>query len=118
MINVNAKEQVIYVNFNGRGVFGSVLIGGGKDQEGNQKPNGFMNVNFSGACADKIYDMEDLTDETKAIKCNFKGFLVHNEYGVVKEEKIIVTDIDNLSVYVKEDEQKKPSKPARKGVSK
>ena len=116
MINVNANEQVIYVKFTGRGVLGSVLIGGGKDQEGKAKPNGFMNVNFSGYCADKIYDMEDLTEETKAIKCNFKGFLVHNEYGDVKEEKIIVTDIDNLSVYVKDNEEKKPAKPVRKGA--
>lgn len=116
MVNVSAKEQVIYVKFTGRGVYGSVLISGGKNQEGNAKPNGFMNVNFSGVCADKIYDMEDLTEETKAIKCDFKGFLAHNEYGDVKEEKIIVTDITNLSVYVKDEEEKKPAKPVRKGV--
>lgn len=124
MIDVNAKEQVVYLSFVKGNFYGSVLIGGGKDVDGNNKPNGFMNVNFSNVCQDIIYDTDNLFENeetTKAtIVCDFKGFLVHDEYKGKKEEKIIVTDVSNVKPYKKEEpkEEEKPTRPARRGVSK
>ena len=112
MLSVYAKEQVIYLSFVKGTVFGSVLVSGGKDLEGNSKPNGFMKVNFSNAVVDKIYELEDLSEDSKAIICDLKGFIAYNEYNDVKELKLIVTDISNLKIYVKE--EKKPVKPVRK----
>lgn len=122
MINVDAREQVVYLSFVKGNFYGSVLISGVKDIDGNKKPNGFMNVNFSGECQDIIYDTDDLFENeetTKAtIVCDFSGFLVHDEYNDKKEEKIIVTKISDVRPYKNEKVKEKPARPARRGGSK
>lgn len=116
MINVNAKEERVWLNDNGKGVIsGSVLVYGGKDVKGENKPNGFMNVNFSNEVLDKIFDANVWEEEKSqcCITCSFKGFLVHDEYKDIKREKIVVTDISNIKLYVPE-EKKEPVKRGRK----
>lgn len=118
MISVNAKEQVIYLHEKDGRLTGSVLVTGGKDLEGKDKPSAFMPINFSSEVKDKIYDScafdgADDGDVTIAIKCSFKGFLVHEEFNEVRREKLIVTDIKDIEKFEKE-EKKEPVKRGRK----
>ena len=110
MINVNAKKERVWTKVSGDYIFGSVLVSGGKDEKGNYKANGFVNVRFSNECQDNIYDTFN-GEIPQVIVCDMEGFMSWNEYETIKEDILVITKISNIAEYVKEEkpEAKKPS---------
>lgn len=103
MVNVNAKNERVYVKVSGDYVFGSVLVSGGKDAKGKAKANGFVNVKFSNQCQDNIFAYFK-GNIPNVIVLDMDGFIAWNEYNNKSEAHIVVTEVNNIHEYVKEEQ--------------
>lgn len=102
MINVNCKNQRMWLFEKEGTIRGSILVSGGKDAKGNFKEGDFLPVKFSNACQDEIWDKFGGNVPNEAtFDCS--GFIAVNSYNdknkdgkLIKFFECIITKIEKV----------------------